>query len=161
MKKIALLLALVMMLTALAACGGSAESSAPASESATESEAAPEETSAEAASDDSAADYIEVPVTIQNNTGVEIAELYASGAGVETWGDNLISEGTLPDGSTIDTVFYVDANNLQWDLMMVDGSGNQVELYGLDFTNCSTNGGNIVLEYDSAAGQGTATLYSK
>ncbi len=163
MKKLALLLALVMMVTVFAACGGNnaAPSEAAPSESASEpasEEAAPEDAEEEASPE---GEVLELPVTIQNSTGVEIYELYASGAGVDTWGDNLLGDATLADGATVDLTFMVDVNNVQWDLMMVDSEGNEVPLYGLDFAECSTDGGNVVLEFDATAGEGTATLYSK
>ena len=53
----------------------------------------------------------------------------------------------------------IGADDLKWDLMMVDSEGTEIELYGLDFTECSTEGGTIVLEFDGT--NGTATLYSE
>lgn len=105
-------------------------------------------------------EVLELPVTIENNTGVDIYELYASGQNQEEWGEDLLgSDSYLPDGNAVDMLFNIDADSLKWDIMIKDSEGTAIELYGLDFSECSTDGGTIDLEFDGT--NGTATLYSE
>ncbi len=172
MKKITALILCLALALCLSACGSkpAAPAAAPV---ATEAPAAPapaaepaaEPAAAEAdkAAEPSAAaeELIELPVVIENNTGADIHQLYASSANLEEWGEDILGETYLADGDSVETVFYIGADDLKWDLLMADSEGNEVELYGLDFTECSLNGGTVVLEYDAEEGTGSASLYSE
>lgn len=182
MKKLFIMvLCLSLACCLLTACGGSSEPAAaepaavePAAvEPAAEAPAAEEPAAAEPAAEAPAAEepvaeepaaaegeVLELPVSIVNKTGVDIYELYASGQNQESWGDDLLgADGYLPDGNSVDMILNIDASSLTWDLMMKDSEGTAIELYGLDFSECSTEGGTIELEFDGE--NGTATLYSK
>lgn len=160
-KLIALIIALCMVCMLCAACG-SEEAEPAAAPAATEApEAAPEAAPEveKQSSEAPAEDMIELPVTIENKTGVDIHQLFATSANLEQWGEDILGEDVLEDGASLESVFNIGADDLKWDLMMVDSEGTEIELYGLDFTECSTEGGTIVLEFDGT--NGTATLYSE
>lgn len=178
-KILALMVSAVMVTAALAGCGSdtSSKSSSASSASTTSSSSASTTASSSTASTSSssadktqspapaadnnadASQVIQVPVTIINNTDVDFYELYTSGAGVDSWGDNIIPQGqALSPGTQLSQiVFTIDANNLKWDLMAKDENGDALEFYDLDLSNCSTDGITISLTYDRNTQTGTIT----
>ena len=141
MKKLWILMLVFAMVFALTACSGGDEP------------AAVEEPA------ESGDVLLELPVVISNETGVDIYGLYATSANLENWGDDILGGNYLPAGESIESTFYIGEGDVQWDMKMVDSEGTEISLMGLDFTNCSTEGGTIVLEFDGEAGY--ATLYSE
>lgn len=129
MKKLLALVLAGFMSVGLVACGGDEPEEPVAQDDVTEESSETEESN-----------VIEVPVTVKNSTGVEFAGLYLSGASLDEWGDNLIDGNPLPDGETKDLVLYVDANNLQWDLLVEDHEGSQITWNGVDITEMSSEG---------------------
>ncbi len=132
-KRIAALLFGTMLALTLSACGSDEEAT-------TTEEPAAEETASEDAAEDGAEEIIEVPVSVVNGTGVEIAELYVSGGSVDEWGEDLLGSETMPSGTYLDLVFTVDANNLEWDIMIVDTEGTSVEFMGIDISEMPADG---------------------
>ena len=123
MKKLLALVLAGFMSVGLVACGGDEPEEPVAENDVTEE-----------------SNVIEVPVSVKNSTGVEFAGLYLSGASLEEWGDNLIDGSPLPDGETKELVLYVDANNLQWDLLVEDHEGATITWSGVDITEMSSEG---------------------
>ena len=130
MKKLLALALAGFMSVGLVACGGD-EPEEPAVE---------DDEVAEESSESEESNIIEVPVTIKNSTGVEFAGLYMSGASLEEWGDNLIEGSPLADGESKELTLYVDANNLQWDLLIEDHEGATVTWNAVDISEMSTEG---------------------
>lgn len=157
-RKLSVLLATAVVVAGvLAGCGGSA---APASSSKAASSAAPAASSAapaatssaaasSAAASSAAAQVLEVPVTFENKCGVDLKELYLSGAGRDDWGDNLLSSG-LKDKESAKGTLLIDAANVKWDIKAVDGNGDSVEFEGLDLSECSTSGVTMTLSFDGS-----------
>ena len=153
MKKLmCLLIALSLICCLCAACGG--KEAAPVSQPAPAVEPAQK-----AAPEEAEEQILELSVTIENKTGVDIHQLYATSANLDEWGDDILGDEVLAADEMLETTFNIGADDMKWDLKMIDSEGTEIELLGLDFSDCSTEGGNIVLEFDGT--NGTATLYSK
>lgn len=156
-RKLSVLLATAVVVAGvLAGCGGSA---APASSSKAASSAAPAASSAapaatssaaaSSAASSAAAQVLEVPVTFENKCGVDLKELYLSGAGRDDWGSNLLGSG-LKDGESAKGTLLIDAENVKWDIKAVDGEGDSVEFQGLDLSECSTSGVTMTLSFNGS-----------
>ena len=167
-KKLLSMLAIAAIsIGVLAGCGGSdsGEKAAPAekttsTENTDNSTADAKEESSENTEEDTqdGGNVIQVPVTIVNNTDVEIHELYTSGAGVDEWGDDILGGQVLAPGTQVeDLVFNIDADNVKWDLLAKDEVGDSLEFYGLDLSECSTDGITVSLTYDRDTQTGTIT----
>ncbi|WP_294373281.1 hypothetical protein [uncultured Clostridium sp.] len=146
----------------LAGCGGSDsadKSSSSQNTTATqESNKSEEKTEAKKDTQSEENQVIQVPVTIVNNTDVDFYELYTSGAGTDDWGDDLLGGQVLsPNTQLQDIAFNIDADNLKWDLLAKDEAGDALEFYGLDLSECSTDGITISLTYDRDTQTGTIT----
>ena len=147
MKKFWILaLSAVMALSCLTGCGGDEEEyvdEAPVEEDIVEEEIVEEPA-------EEAADYIQVPVSLVNGTGVDIYDIRCSGSGLEQWGENAIPEGAyLPAGNYMDVVFTVDADNLVWDLYAEDQEGTSLSFYGLDISEMPADGFGIELLFEN------------
>ncbi len=105
---------------------------------------------------ESKAETIDFPVTVQNNTGVDIYCLYASVSGTDEWEEDILADEVLEDGDSCEITFTVDADSLVWDWKIEDYEGNTLEFYDLDFSDCSVDGAVLELEYID--GEGYATL---
>lgn len=98
------------------------------------------------------------PLEVVNNTGIDIYKLYSSQAQTDDWEEDVLGEGILYDGESITINFKLfDESSLVWDFRIEDSDGNYINFYDIDFSDCDTNGGKLVLEYDG--NEGTATLY--
>lgn len=98
------------------------------------------------------------PLEVVNDTGVDIYKLYSSQAQTDDWEEDVLGEGILYDGESITINFKLfDESSLVWDFRIEDSDGNYINFYDIDFSDCDTNGGKLVLEYDG--NEGTATLY--
>ena len=156
-RKLSVLLATAVVVAGvLAGCGGSAapaSSKAASSAAPAASSAAPAATSSAAASSaaasSAAAQVLEVPVTFENKCGVDLKELYLSGAGRDDWGDNLLGSG-LKDKESAKGTLLIDAANVKWDIKAVDGNGDSVEFQGLDLSECSTSGVTMTLSFNGS-----------
>ena len=154
-RKLTVLLATAVVVAGvLAGCGGG--SAAPASSSKAASSAAPAATSSaapaatsSAAASSAAAQVLELPVTFENKCGVDLKELYISGAGRDVWGDNLLSSG-LKDKESAKGTLLIDAENVKWDIKAVDGNGDSVEFQGLDLSNCDVSGVTMTLSFNGS-----------
>lgn len=98
------------------------------------------------------------PLEVVNDTGFDIYKLYSSQAQTDDWEEDVLREGILYDGESITINFKLfEESSLVWDFRIEDSDGNYINFYDIDFSECDTNGGKLVLEYDG--NEGTATLY--
>lgn len=98
------------------------------------------------------------PLEVVNDTGFDIYKLYSSQAQTDDWEEDVLREGILYDGESITINFKLfEESSLVWDFRIEDSDGNYINFYDIDFSDCDTNGGKLVLEYDG--NEGTATLY--
>ena len=150
---------ILVVSSVLAGCGGgsaapassskAASSAAPAASSAAASSAAPAASSAAASSAaGSQASVLEVPVVFENKCGVDLKELYLSGAGRDEWGSDTLGGQGLKDGESAKGTLLIDANNIKWDIKAVDGNGDSVEFEGLDLSNCDSSGVTMTLAFN-------------
>lgn len=92
---------------------------------------------------------IQVPMTVINRVPETIIKkLYISGAGIETWGDDLLKGQEMPTDTQLSLVFNIDKNNVAWDIKAVDEEGTEVAFRNLDLSNVYTTGGVITLLVD-------------
>ena len=92
---------------------------------------------------------IQVPMTVINKVpDTIIKKLYISGAGIETWGDDLLKGQEMPTDTQLSLVFNIDKNNVAWDIKAVDEEGTEVAFRNLDLSNVYTTGGVITLLVD-------------
>lgn len=170
-KRVLVITMAVTMVFGLTACGGSkdkgattaaATTAAATTEKATEkpaettAAAKPEEQSGVAGQ--SSLNYVEIPVTIINGTGVDINALYLSGTSLNEWGENQLEGTTMPHGTYLDLTLNVDADNLKWDLRVEDTDGNPLEWYEVDISEMPSDGFGIELLWDGS--QGTVNMIS-
>lgn len=82
------------------------------------------------------------PLTIVNQTSVEIYELYCSTVNTDEWEEELLGSDTIIYPNDQFTINFTlnQTNDLIWDFKMVDIEGTSVDFYNVDFTGCSTSG---------------------
>lgn len=88
---------------------------------------------------------IVVHVEISNITGVDIHALALSPANNKEWGENLITE-VIKNGEKVQGELVFTEDTLVWDILVQDGSENQLTFMGVDFSNASTDGAKLILE---------------
>lgn len=98
---------------------------------------------------------ITLPVTVINNTGVDIYRLYASSVETDDWEEDILAEDILYAGESYLINFTFDADTLDWDFAMEDSVGTVIEFYGLNFSDCNADGATLTLEYDGEYGHAT------
>lgn len=91
------------------------------------------------------ANSVVVPVEIFNGTGVDIHALALSPANSNEWGENLITE-VIRNGEKVQGELAFTEETLVWDILVQDGSGNQLTFMGVDFSDASTDGAKLFLE---------------
>lgn len=72
--------------------------------------------------------------TLHNETGVEIHEVYVSPSKAKDWEEDILGEGTLPDGESVEITFDDRESAAKWDILVKDEDGNGIEWIGLDLT---------------------------
>lgn len=139
----------------ISACGGKSKA-APATTAAPETTAAPTTTAAPETETEAEEDYIQIPVTVVNGTGVDIAALRLSGASLDEWGDDLLDGEIMTHGTYAELLLNVDEDNLAWDMQVEDTDGNSLEWYDIDISDMPSDGFVIELLWDGS--EGTANL---
>ena len=141
----------------ISACGGKSKA-APATTAAPETTAAPTTTAAPETEAETEAeeDYIQIPVTVVNGTGVDIAALRLSGASLDEWGYDLLDGEIMTHGTYAELLLNVDEDNLAWDMQVEDTDGNSLEWYDIDISDMPSDGFVIELLWDGS--EGTANL---
>ena len=86
-----------------------------------------------------------VPVEIFNDTGIDIYALALSPANSSEWGENLITE-VIKNGEKVQGELAFTEDTLVWDILVQDGSENQLTFMGVDFSDASTDGVKLILE---------------
>lgn len=89
-----------------------------------------------------------VPLTVINDTGVDIWQLYASITQTDDWEEDILGDDILYAGESMKINFTMQADTLVWDFAICDGDDNMLEFYDLDFSDCSVDGAVLYLEYD-------------
>jgi hypothetical protein len=91
--------------------------------------------------------------SLNNETGIEIHELYLAPTGTNDWGSSLLDSGaTIPNGESVPITFSSDISEQYWDLKVADSSGTTVQWTNLDLFSIS----NITLTMEN--GQPTANF---
>lgn len=105
---------------------------------------------------ETAAEQLAVPVTIQNNTGLELYQIYLYKAGETDKGDNLVADIEYLDGyQTLNILnIYMEEGETLWYLEAMDEEGNAIESSEVDFSGWQ--GGDITIRmnfnFDSMEG---------
>ena len=98
---------------------------------------------------------IKIPLTVVNDTGIGIYELYASVKQTDDWEEDILGDGILAAGESGRIYFTMDSDTQVWDFAICDYDDNMVEFYDLDFSDCSTDGATLYLEYDGETAYAT------
>lgn len=90
-----------------------------------------------------------VPLTIRNETGVPLYQLYLYPASDKDQGDNLVEKiGYLDGNQTYNLVnLYLAEDEMLWHLEAIDEEGNIIESADVDFAGCGEDGAVIILKY--------------
>ena len=108
-------------------------------------------------------EYIVATIAFENETEVDIYELYFSVGSNDQWGDEILGEDApLADGEIItcpDALTYSPENGLYWDLLAADSEGATIEFEGLNLSDAADSENiTIVLEYDAENESYTASV---
>lgn len=90
--------------------------------------------------------------TLVNKTGVDIAELYIAPSASEDWEEDVLGTDILKDGASVEITFSPKLKAKTWDLMVVDGEGDEITWTALELNEITT----ITLHFEN--GKPTATL---
>lgn len=69
-------------------------------------------------------------VTVENNTGARMTELYISNADTNSWDDNVLAGKVLAPGDTFQLTF--NGRYMMYDLKAVFDNGQQQPYYGIN-----------------------------
>ncbi|HKP38252.1 MAG TPA: hypothetical protein VJT71_15440 [Pyrinomonadaceae bacterium] len=69
---------------------------------------------------------------LNNETGVEIHELYVSPVETDEWEEDVLGVDTLPSGDSVKITFEDRDKHVHWDLKVVDSKGNSIEWHDLN-----------------------------
>ncbi|GHS87803.1 hypothetical protein AGMMS49957_08300 [Synergistales bacterium] len=69
-------------------------------------------------------------ISIKNNTGVEIVELFLSDSGTGDWEEDVLGNNTLSHGETLN--INVDGAYNKFDLRITNGEDAALDFFGLD-----------------------------
>lgn len=94
-------------------------------------------------------EVLEVPVTIENNTGVSIYELYLYKASDTDKGENLIKDMEYMGGfQTLNILnLYMTEDETLWHLEAAEDSGKVIESVDIDFAGKTDEGVTIVMKF--------------
>ena len=94
-------------------------------------------------------EVLEVPVTIENNTGVSIYELYLYKASDTDRGENLVGEmGYMSGFQTLNILnLYMTEEETLWHLDAAEESGKVIESVDIDFAGKTEKGATIVMKF--------------
>src|SRR5512146_411828 len=73
--------------------------------------------------------------TITNKSGVTVTGIYASVAGKNSWGSNLITKGKIKNGGAYKIEVPVDASNCTWDIKYHDSKGKDYVMKNVNLCN--------------------------
>lgn len=90
--------------------------------------------------------------TLVNDTGVDIAELYIAPSASEDWEEDVLGTDILKDGASVEITFSPKLKAKTWDLMVVDGEGEEITWSGLALNEITK----ITLHFEN--GTPTATI---
>lgn len=94
-------------------------------------------------------EVLEVPVTIENNTGVSIYELYLYKASDTDKGENLVKDMEYMDGfQTLNILnLYMTEDETLWHLEAAEDSGKVIESVDIDFAGKTEKGVTIIMKF--------------
>lgn len=93
-----------------------------------------------------------VPITVVNNTGIDIYGLYASTADIDDWEEDILGYEILENGESFDIDFSFTLSETIWDFAIKDIDDNMIEFYDMDLSKYKSNGAILTLKYDGENG---------
>ncbi len=93
------------------------------------------------------------PLTVINNTGEDIYELYASVVHTDDWEEDILGANILENGDSFVINFKITEDTLVWDFKIENEDGDTIEFYDVDFSDYSIEGAMLIFNDD-----GTATM---
>lgn len=106
-------------------------------------------------------EVLEVPITIENNTGVEIYSLYLYKASDEDKGENLLKDMDYMGGfQTLNILnLYMTEDETLWHLEAVEDSGNVIESVDIDLSGKIEEGATIVMKFSFDSMEGWVEVH--
>lgn len=75
---------------------------------------------------------------LRNNSSVDIASVYVSPTGVDSWGDDAMGSDVLPSGQSVDLYYSgSDSSTCVYDVKVVGVQGQEGYLYKVDLCSVS------------------------
>lgn len=102
---------------------------------------------------------VEVELIIVNQTGTDICSFYASPAGTDQWGENLLEEDILSAWDNTSVKCKIGKDTLKWNFAFEDSLGNKEEFYDLDLSSCREDFIHLELWRDDDGGKAYVELY--
>lgn len=101
-----------------------------------------------------------IPVTLKNNTGVSLYQLYLYKASETDKGENLVEDMGYLDGNQTCSILnlYMTEDEMLWRLEALDEDGNVIESADIDFTGCGEDGVTVLMEYSFDSMEGWLEL---
>jgi|GEM_PF-1091725 len=127
LKVLGLVAVLLLCVGIFAGCGGSDSSSSDSSS----------DSGSSSSSSSSSSTVVSQDFTLKNATGVEIYGVYVSPVSKSEWGDDIMGQDTLADGSSVKITFDPKEDSQYWDLMVTDSAGTQIIYQNLDLFKIS------------------------
>lgn len=93
------------------------------------------------------------PLTVINNTGEDIYELYASVVHTDDWEEDILGANILESGDSFVINFEITEDTLVWDFKIENEDGDMLEFYDVDFSDYHMEGAMLIFNAD-----GTATM---
>lgn len=90
-----------------------------------------------------------IPVTIRNNTGIKLFQMYLYPASETNKGDNLVEDIGYLDGYQTRNILnlYMNEDEMLWRLEALDEDGNMIESADIDFTGFGEDGVTLKMEF--------------
>ncbi len=72
---------------------------------------------------------------LNNRTGYQIDEVYVSRSSNQNWGNDVMGNGSLEDGNTVNITFNAPDNACKWDMHVKYNDGDEATWNGLNLCN--------------------------
>lgn len=86
-------------------------------------------------------------VTIVNQTGGDIWELYSTSVSSDDWGEDILGyDMIMENGDSIVVDYYLTEDDTVWDFLAVDEQENELEYYDVNLMDGGEDGATLILE---------------
>lgn len=93
--------------------------------------------------------------TLTNKTGYELKEIYVGPSKSDDWGNDIMGDNTVPDGSSVNIHFQPKVQTCKWDLKVVYTVDSSKAIW-YDIDLCTVD--KITIRYDKDKDKTSATF---